>query len=121
MASKKTKVPAEEMEIALQGEQTGVVPVTAEPVETVASGEIASEPAAQSEKKPRRTRKVTPKESQSDTVDQEEAKLLFSLYKALNRLFRSANVEQRKPSLIKQKIICSICWSPIRRAEFSQV
>lgn len=70
MASKKTKVPAEELESTLQGEQTGEVPVTAKPVETVASGEIASEPAAQSEKKPRRTRKVTPKESQSDTVDQ---------------------------------------------------
>ena len=37
MASKKTKVPAEELESTLQGEQTGEVPVTAEPVETVAS------------------------------------------------------------------------------------
>ena len=46
MAMKKTKVPDEELNNSLQGDQPGENPEVTEPAEADASGENASEPAA---------------------------------------------------------------------------
>ena len=55
MAMKKTKVPDEELNNSLQGDQPGENPKVIEPAEADASGENSSEPAA---KTPRRTRRT---------------------------------------------------------------
>ena len=71
MTLKKPKDPAEELNNSLQGDLSGDNPVVTEPAKTGAAGELASEPAAQTEetqeKKPRRTRKTAAKKTQSDT------------------------------------------------------
>lgn len=67
MAMKKTKVPDEELNNSLQGDQPGENPEVTEPAEADASGENASEPAAKTPKRTRRTKKTEEKETQSDT------------------------------------------------------
>ena len=67
MAMKKTKVPDEELNNSLQGDQPGENPKVIEPAEADASGENSSEPAAKTPRRTRRTKKTEEKETQSDT------------------------------------------------------